>query len=173
MTVQAAHAAIGRWASKTGDRPVIIIRVRGTAVLCRDGHDRGHKGYPSAYGWYAVGDLTRREDWDAQRLPNWLQDPIDKYRATGKVTADLRDAVMAHVNPAYTEAALTPADVAAEMVYRSYVAQRRLSPEVVPERWARIFDGVEAMEERYLEEVSLDNDFNASQAELAGKSRAS
>src|SRR5689334_20041814 len=99
MTVQAARLSIGKWASmRPGDRPVILIKVRGTAVLARDAGDRGRKGYTSNYGWYAVGDLTRREDMDGQRLPNWLQEQIDKYRATGKCTPDLRDAVMAHVN---------------------------------------------------------------------------
>lgn len=154
MTAQQAAASVGKWASKTpGDLPVILIALKGTAVLARDAGDRGVRGRTSHYGWYALGDLTRRPEWDARRLPNWLAEVIDRYRATGKVSADLRDAVMAHVAPNYTSYALTPADVLAETVYRSYVAQRRLSPEIAPERWAAIFDDVEAMERRYQEEL--------------------
>jgi len=154
MTVQAARLAIGKWASKKpGDHPVILIKVGGTAALVRDAGDRGTRYAKSHYGWQPVGDLTRREDWDVRKLPNWLQDAIDKYRATGKCHPDLHDAVMAHVAPNYTEAALTPADVANELIYRSYVAQRKHSPEIAPERWSAIFENVEAMEQRYQEEL--------------------
>lgn len=166
MTAQEAARSVGKWAAKhPGEHAVIVIKAAGTAVLCRDAGDRGTRAGSSHYGWYALESLTRREDWDGRRLPNWLQDAIDKYRGNCRVSNDLRNAVMAHVSPEYTEFALTPADVLDALIYRSYVAQRRLSPEVEPARWARIFDDVEAMEARYQEDLALDDDGPAPAAE--------
>ena len=41
-----------------------------------------------------------------------------------------------------------------ELTYASYAHQRRISPEVSPERWAKIFPRAQAMEARYQEELS-------------------
>ena len=40
-----------------------------------------------------------------------------------------------------------------ELTYASYRFNRRNSPDVSPERWARIYSNVEGMEERFQAEV--------------------
>ena len=46
----------------------------------------------------------------------------------------------------------TITDLIAELTYRNYAHNRRRSPRITPEDWARIYPDAEAMERRFQEE---------------------
>lgn len=48
---------------------------------------------------------------------------------------------------------MTPTQAVAELTYSSYAHNRRRSPWIAPERWARVYEGAEEMERRYQEET--------------------
>lgn len=43
-------------------------------------------------------------------------------------------------------------DIADELTYRSYASNRRRSPWIAPERWARVYENAAEMERRYQQE---------------------
>ena len=42
--------------------------------------------------------------------------------------------------------------IVSELTYRSYAHNRMISPEITPERWAKVFAGAAQMEERFQKE---------------------
>ena len=44
---------------------------------------------------------------------------------------------------------MIPSDLVCELTYINYAHNRRLSPHIAPDRWARIYPNAEAMEKRF------------------------
>ncbi len=48
---------------------------------------------------------------------------------------------------------LTSGSIVDELTYRSYAANRQLSPEITPERWTAVYPNALSLEERYQQET--------------------
>jgi hypothetical protein len=143
LTVPEAFRSVGKRVSVRG-HIAIIVKVKGTAILVRFCHGRGH------YQTVAIEALTRRPDCDNDPDPQWLVDA----RNSRKPSLEMHDLL----HPLYSSAALAPDDVVDELTYKSYRQQRKLCPEKPAERWVPIFGDVTEMEERYQAEQAATYD---------------
>ena len=54
---------------------------------------------------------------------------------------------------------MKPSEIVSELTYQSYAHNRQLSPDISPERWAKVFGvGAALMEERFHNERGNEND---------------
>jgi hypothetical protein len=118
----------GRWVeiANTGELAIIVERGPDDRIMVANGH-----GNRPCYHNVSASRVVLRPDCDGQAAPPWLQNARFSPR-----------------RPLHLDRVID------ELTYRSYVWNRRRSPEVSVERWTEVFSNAERLEERYQRELA-------------------